>query len=58
MTINDYALESEEDFSLTVTLTVHPNDIITKTIHRRASPKKLVIKQKASSMVYESFVPI
>ena len=52
ITINDFALESEEDFALTVTAMVHPNDIITKTIHRKASPKKLVIKQKTSSMSY------
>ena len=52
ITINDFTLESEEDYSLTVTAMVHPNDIITRTIHRKASPKKLVIKQKTSSMSY------
>lgn len=54
--INDTKLESEENYSITITAHVK-KETITQSIYRKASPKKLVLQQYGSSFAYKVMRP-
>ncbi len=54
--INDTKLESEENYSITITARVH-KESITQSIYRKASPKKLVLQQYGNSFAYKVMRP-
>lgn len=54
--INDTKLESEENYSITITARVH-KELISQSIYRKASPKKLVLQQYGSSFAYKVMRP-
>ena len=52
VSINDTKMESEEDYTITITATIK-KEKISKTIYRKASPKKIVLKQYGNSFAYK-----
>ena len=58
ISINDFKLESEEDIKITITAVINKEkETISKTIMRKASPKKLSIKQEGTSFSYSIVRP-
>jgi hypothetical protein len=56
VSINDTKMESEEDYSITITATIK-KDKITQSIYRKASAKKLILKQQGYSFSYKMMRP-
>ena len=54
--INDTKMESEENYSITITARIH-KETITQSIYRKASTKKLVLQQYGSSFAYKVMRP-
>jgi hypothetical protein len=51
VSINDTRLQSEEDYTITITAHVKKENI-SQTIYRKASPKKLMLRQQGNSFAY------
>ncbi|MCW3126235.1 MAG: hypothetical protein JWO03_1893 [Bacteroidetes bacterium] len=56
VSINDTRMQSEEDYSITFTATIK-KDKISKTIYRKASAKKLILRQQGNSFSYKMMRP-
>lgn len=57
VSINDTKMESEEDYSISITATIGKKDKITQAIYRKASAKKLILKQQGYSFSYKMMRP-